>query len=75
MTVYAAWRDASWCRSPGRARVYHVNAGEWMGACKRRWLILNEDSCLPAGDVPAHLRCRRPGCRVRWPAIEGGSRG
>jgi hypothetical protein len=69
----AAWRDASWYEHPGKAWVYHVVLGDFQPACNqsnsmRTGVSLCDFTVRPAAEVPLRLRCRRPGCRVRWPA-------
>jgi hypothetical protein len=75
VSARAAMRDASQLRRPGTASKYHVvsdDMGAW-SACGASPLVL-ETVSLPAGDVtldaalvPPGLRCRRKGCRERWP--------
>lgn len=62
----AGMRDASWYAHPGAAARYHV----WRDhhpACTPR-AFLAEYTRIPAPDVPDALRCRRNGCRGRWPS-------
>ena len=80
--VRAATRDASWYRRPsthGKDLVYHVvraevHAGE--GACgvpvvAREGFAPKRDVTVAAERVRPEYRCRRPGCRQRWPAYAG----
>lgn len=67
-TVQAAFRDASWVnrpdtRSPKRA---HIVREDGTPACGL-FAVLCEPE--PAEGIPDVLRCKRPGCRSRWPAI------
>jgi hypothetical protein len=76
--VMAAMRDASWYTRPGRAEVFHVamivGDDTWMPACNQRatepgmrGVILNEDTLTDASGIRESRRCRRAGCRQRWP--------
>lgn len=78
--IRAALRDASWYRRPsthGKDLVYHVVRGEVHreeGACGTP-VIAQEgfapvrDVTIAAEEVAEHQRCRRPGCRARWPKL------
>jgi hypothetical protein len=76
----AGIRDASWYDFPrhdhGResnwAPRYHVESEEYDGtpACNPNRALLH--SMVDASDVPEHMRCCRPGCRVRWPSLGSG---
>ncbi len=75
--VYAALRDASWLSHPDvyTLKKWHVDRGTATPACSntRTWSsrnnpMLDETTRKPAADVAAHVRCLRPGCRVRCPA-------
>lgn len=78
--MMAGWREASFLRSHGRARVYHVavsTEGEWFAACApgrhlrgQRCLPIDPPSLTPAHGVRLSLRCQHPGCRARWPALD-----
>jgi hypothetical protein len=49
-----------------RANRYHIintDTGETACGVKE----VNEGTRIPAGGVPILLRCRRIGCRARWP--------
>lgn len=73
----AAIRDASWYRNPsthGKDLVYHVvradiHQGE--GACGVAVIATEgrhrQDATLPAENIRPEYRCRRPGCKARWP--------
>lgn len=69
----AAWRDASWYKKPGTAYRYHVVGDDSGSACSGMPLILESvsipvrDQTVPAESVAEHLRCKRRGCRERWP--------
>jgi hypothetical protein len=65
--LMAARRDASWYQYPGTAYVMHVATDTWQPACNPLHALLAEFTAKPAADVPEHARCRRPGCRTRWP--------
>lgn len=74
--AYAALRDASWLTHPDvySLKKWHVDRGTGTPACsnERSWSsrcnpMLDETTRKPAGDVLLHVRCQRPGCRVRWP--------
>lgn len=76
-------RDAGWYATPGRAGRYHVVVGwsafgdetqALLAACSpvppgatSPRMVLDDLSEQAAADVPDHMRCRRPGCRQRWP--------
>lgn len=65
--VMAGWRDASWWNAPGRASKFHVIADNGLTArCHPRMGLIVEEA-QRAADVPAHHRCRRPGCAEMWP--------
>jgi hypothetical protein len=75
--VYAAPRDASFLSRPDThtPKKVHVAREDWTAACasptsrsSRCNPLLDESQSRPAAEVPVWLRCRRPGCRVRWPA-------
>jgi len=75
--VRAALRDASWYRRPNTASkplTYHVLAGslsEGLGACGLLLVALDtmdRDATEAAETISPHNRCRRPGCKARWPA-------
>lgn len=69
----AAWRDASWLHSHGRARRYHMVAEDGGASCNGMMLILEDnehpprDATRDPADIEQHLRCRRHGCKERWP--------
>jgi hypothetical protein len=70
--LMAASRDASWYQSPGRAYVMHVavirdETDCWQPTCNPLRALLDETTGRPAANVPERERCRRPGCRTRWP--------
>lgn len=78
--VWAGLRDASWysCPAVRGVRQYHVALpadplfpdGLLSPACNPSRAFLNEETLEPAREItPAH-RCRRPGCRTRWPACD-----
>lgn len=64
----AAARDVSFYASGGSSRsayAFHVVAADGhLSACG---IPILHDETEPAEDVPERVRCRRPGCRVRWP--------
>ena len=75
----AATRDASWYRRPsthGPDLVYHVVREEihrQEGACgvpvvALEGFSLERDVTVDAATVRPEHRCRRPGCKARWPA-------
>lgn len=81
LDVRAALRDASWYRTPGRGRKYHVIAehrgDRAIAACspvrldvdgEHVWprMILVDVTARAAAGVPDYMRCQRPGCRQRW---------
>lgn len=69
----AALRDASWYRSPGRAGRYHIVGGDGGSECCGMPLILEDTGIAPRdmtvdpAAVEEFLRCRRYGCKERWP--------
>lgn len=67
MTLMAMLRDASAFNYPDvrKPKKYHVEVDDAIGACTGDPLV--EFTAKPAVEVPAHQRCQRPGCRVRWP--------
>jgi hypothetical protein len=67
--VIAAWRDASWFRSPGVARRYHVLDDDRLAKCGLPGFLLSDDT-LPARMVAPELRCQRNGCKQTWPKKE-----
>ena len=67
--LLAAFRDASWfpnpdTRTPKRA---HVLRADGRAACGLVAVMCDPE---PAEDVPDWQRCKRPGCRGKWPAVE-----
>ena len=80
MTVRAAKRDASWYDKPGQSWRWHIVLREQYAACspphpeRNHWprMVLAIDGSgggtRPAAEVPDISRCRRPGCRQRWPS-------
>lgn len=75
----AAMRDASWYAHPGRARRYHViPATEETGSLEAFkaetpsgcgiTLTVTDYDTIAVGDVAAHMRCQRRGCREAWPS-------
>jgi hypothetical protein len=75
----AAIRDASWYQRPsthGKDLVYHVVREEVHyeeGACGVSVISLEgfsprRDVTVDAATVRPEQRCRRPGCKARWPA-------
>ena len=75
----AAIRDASWsigASTHGKRLVFHVVRGEIdneEGACGGHVIALEgfapkHDVTVDAATVRPELRCRRPGCKARWPA-------
>jgi hypothetical protein len=67
--VLAALRDASWLpnpdtRTPKRA---HVLRADGRAACGLVAVMCDPE---PAGDVPDWQRCKRPGCRDKWPTTK-----
>lgn len=67
----AAKRDASWYAYPGTAWQYHIVVGDLLPACNPQGALLTEETARPAEEVAEDVRCRRPGCRVRWPKGKG----
>lgn len=63
--LLAAPRDASLFSHPGVARKRHIIAGDRGSACQGHALALS--LAEPAEQVAAVLRCRRNGCKERWP--------
>lgn len=64
----AAYRDASWLshpdtRTPKRG---HILLDDGRAACG---LVAMMCDAEPAEGIPECLRCRRPGCRDRWPEV------
>lgn len=86
--LMAAMRDASWFRKPGRAGRYHVviKRPDGLEAACGQFAFLQRDADAfrsrgaieRAADVALVLRCRRNGCRQRWPepapGVEAGAR-
>ena len=69
--LMAATRDAAWYGRPAidRGVKYHVCLdGEFVPACNPNRALLSEHSRQHAAEVPTFQRCRRPGCRSRWPS-------
>lgn len=76
--AYAALRDATFLSRPETRTVkkWHVDRGTGTAACSNAasWSskcnpMLDETTRKPAGEVFEWVRCQRPGCRVRWPAV------
>lgn len=76
----AALRDASWYRNPsthGKDLVYHVvrdDVHQGEGACGVAVVATEgfapvRNVTVPAESVLPEHRCRRPGCKARWPAL------
>jgi hypothetical protein len=71
--VLAGLRDASWYERPGQALQRHIVLDGWHAACspphpgRRARMLLVEFTAVPAAEVPDVARCKRPGCRQRWP--------
>ena len=74
--AYAALRDASWLSRPDVRTVkkWHVDRGNATPACSNEhsWSSRNNPfladfTRMPVDQVAEHVRCQRPGCRVRWP--------
>jgi hypothetical protein len=70
--LMAATRDASWTDRPNTRSVkqFHIvlPGTKWLPACNPSNMLLDSDeSARPAAQVPVPNRCRRPGCKVRWP--------
>lgn len=73
--IRASTRDASFYRRPNvrSVKVYHVIDKPGWSACGRM-LYETHDALTDgrdAAEVPAGLRCQRPGCKTRWPATDG----
>lgn len=76
--LVAGWRDATFLRRPGRAQVRHIavrDGDEWFARCVggralhgEHTMPLDGSMLAPAAQVHPNGRCRRPGCRVKWPA-------
>ncbi|UHH01018.1 hypothetical protein [Pseudomonas sp. 7-41] len=58
--LLAAFRDASWCSNPDTRTPKRAACGLVAVMCDPE----------PAEDVPDWQRCKRPGCRSKWPAVE-----
>lgn len=71
MTVLAARRDASFYVCPGTSWRYHIVVGNYVSACNPQRMLVVEGTAIAAEDVSEGLRCRRPGCAVRWPKKKG----
>lgn len=74
--VLAGRRDASWYKKPSVSWVYHVGATAERRGCtvQRETAACDPDRVLlvnmiPASEVPERMRCRRAGCRSRWPTL------
>lgn len=60
-----------WTSTHGRATRYHVMIDGGVAACRSKqqtWrnrsvIVLNEDTLMPIGEVPAYMLCKRAGCR------------
>jgi hypothetical protein len=65
--VLAARRDASFYRCHGTSRRYHIVVGDYVSACNPQRMLVVKETAIAAEDVTEGLRCRRPGCAVRWP--------
>lgn len=74
--VWAATRDASWYNKPGVAMQYHVvmEGAGWYAACSPPKpgqglprMLLVDFTVVDAAEVTEIARCKRPGCRQRWP--------
>lgn len=64
--IQAAFRDASFFRNPNTRtpKMAHVLRSDGSPACGLLTLMGDPE---PAERVDALLRCKRPGCRERWP--------
>lgn len=63
--VFAARRDASFYRNPGRGFRYHIIAKNGVSSvCGIP--ILDIDYKMLAPNVDPILRCNRPGCKKHW---------
>lgn len=73
----AAWRDAAFFATHGRAGRYHVvldgrgaRPERTMSACGQPSVGVGPSGIselMSLADVPEVLRCQRRGCRERWP--------
>jgi len=78
VSVRAGMRDASWYANPSghdwapTPPKYHVVVGSGP-ACNPEGVLISEHSIVDAADVSVDDRCRRAGCRARWPAADTGS--
>lgn len=63
----AAPRDALWYMKPGIARKRHVVASDGGSECCGMPLILEMSDRKVL--VPWWQRCRRPGCKEKWPEL------
>lgn len=65
-TLQAAYRDASWFNNPDvtTPKRAHVLRAEGTAACG---LVAFMCDAHPAESIPEGQRCRRLGCRGRWP--------
>lgn len=69
-TIKASTRDASWYSRPNVSypKKYHVvgpDGIDGMSACGRS--LLSYDHEMEAEAVPDHSRCKRKGCKEKWP--------
>ena len=65
-STQAAYRDASWLSNPDTRtpKRGHILRADGRAACG---LVAMMCDAEPAEAIPECLRCRRPGCRERWP--------
>jgi hypothetical protein len=66
--VQAAFRDASFLRNPNTRtpKMAHVLLADGSPACGLKALMCDPE---PADEIYVNLRCKRPGCRQRWPTL------
>jgi hypothetical protein len=65
--LMAAPRDASWFNHPGHnGGQYHIVADDGGSACRGQMLI--PELARSAATLDQRLRCRRNGCKQRWPS-------
>jgi hypothetical protein len=66
LVVAGTW-DSSWFASPSGGSRYHICDDDGAPMCNRHRALIAEFTVMPATEVPTVVRCRRSGCRQRWP--------
>lgn len=68
--LLAATRDASFFDNPDTRSVksYHILRPDGTAACGLKAFMCDDE---PAERIHESHRCRRQGCKQRWPAITG----